>query len=112
MAGILELSRSIIESQQGLYSNAYKFSAKARLTIWNVAGNFFAGCQIFAQWSFMRPMAKDQYKGKKSRRAPAKPSRVGYSLKRHMPAVGRCTRPLDVTQRRLLPQALDEILSR
>jgi hypothetical protein len=38
MAGVVELSDSVIESPQGLHSNAYKFSAKARLMIWKVIG--------------------------------------------------------------------------
>jgi hypothetical protein len=38
MAGVVELSGAVIESPQGLHSNAYKFSAKARLMIWRVIG--------------------------------------------------------------------------
>jgi hypothetical protein len=38
MAGVVELSDSVIESPQGLHSNAYKFLAKARLMIWKVIG--------------------------------------------------------------------------
>jgi len=38
MAGLVELSGSVSESAQGLHSNAYKFSAKARLMIWKVIG--------------------------------------------------------------------------
>jgi hypothetical protein len=38
IAGVVELSGSVIESPQGLHSNAYKFSAKARLMICKVIG--------------------------------------------------------------------------
>jgi hypothetical protein len=38
MAGVVELSGSVIESPQGLHSNAYKFSARARLMICKVIG--------------------------------------------------------------------------
>jgi hypothetical protein len=38
MAGVVELSGSVIESPQGLHSNAYKFPAKARLMICKVIG--------------------------------------------------------------------------
>ena len=38
MAGVVELSGSVIESPQGLHSNAYRFSAKARLMICKAIG--------------------------------------------------------------------------
>jgi hypothetical protein len=38
MAGLVELSGAVIESPQGLHSNAYKLSVKARLMIWKVIG--------------------------------------------------------------------------
>jgi hypothetical protein len=38
MVGVVELSGSVIESPQGLHSNAYKSSVKARLMIWKVIG--------------------------------------------------------------------------
>jgi hypothetical protein len=38
IAGVAELLGSVIESPQGLHSNAYKFWAKARLMIWKVIG--------------------------------------------------------------------------
>jgi hypothetical protein len=38
MAGVVELSDSVIESPQGLHSNAYTFSAKARLMICKAIG--------------------------------------------------------------------------
>jgi hypothetical protein len=38
MAGLVELSGAVIESPQGLHSNAYKLSVRARLMIWKVIG--------------------------------------------------------------------------
>jgi hypothetical protein len=38
MAGVVELSGSVIESPQGLHSNTYKFSVKARLIVWKIIG--------------------------------------------------------------------------
>jgi hypothetical protein len=37
-AGVVELSGSVIESPQGLHSNTYKSSVKARLIVWKIIG--------------------------------------------------------------------------
>jgi hypothetical protein len=77
MAGVAELSGSVIESPQGLHSNAYKSSAKARLKIWKIIGVPQTGQTTslrgvsFAHWSFMHSVVEcnldaDQHIGNKT----------------------------------------------
>jgi hypothetical protein len=79
MVGVVELSDSIIESPQGLHSNAYKFSARARLidpeghrSAADGARSFVTGYEIFAHCSIMHSVPgcnldADQRIGKRRR---------------------------------------------
>jgi hypothetical protein len=99
VAGVVELSGSVIESPQGLHSNAYKFSANARLMICKVIGlpqtgqaTSLLNVRSSLIWIFVHAMARsnldaDQHIGKKPPRGhrPWPPW--------HMPAAGRYMRP-------------------